>query len=105
MKVSLGNNLEEYLHEHHHNTISLELSLECAPHDGEQFLNEASMPEPRIVFSKPINITGYDKFKVHDITVYVERNIKADNNNLIIMDQVVAGTDTCHVEGWIGNHQ
>jgi len=104
MKVMLGHHLEEYLHEHHHDTISLELSLQCAPHKGEQFLTNGRMPEPRIVFNRPINLTGYEKYRINDITVFVARNIEAKNDKLIIMDQVVDGIDTCHVDGWVGNH-
>jgi hypothetical protein len=102
MKISLGHHLQDYLHDHHHQTISLELSLKCAPHVGEQFQSKEEIPEPRIVFSQPINLTGYDKYQVKDITVYVAHNIRAKKDELIIMDQVVDGIDTCHVEGWSG---
>jgi hypothetical protein len=102
MKVRLGNHLEEYLHQHHHTTISLELSLQPTKHTNETFLAAPRMPEPRVIFNKPQNTTGYTKYLVDDITIYVAENIKAKQDELIIMDQVVDGQDTCHVEGWLG---
>lgn len=103
MKVKLGHHLEDYLHQHHHNVISLELTMENTKHVGEKFTTKARNPEPRLVFSQPMDQTGFDRYTVDDITIYVAQNIKAKNDELIIMDQVVDGMDTCHVEGWIGN--
>lgn len=105
MKVMLGNHLEEYLHEHHHNIVSLELALKTEPHAGELFMSKPRMPEPRMVFSRPINETKFNKYLIDDIVVYVAKNIHAENNELEIMDQVVNGVDTCHVRGWVGNYE
>ena len=103
MKVRLGNHLEDYLHEHHHHTISLELITAPIQHQGEKFLSKPRMPEPRIVFNEPMDITRYDKYLIDDITVYVSRKIKAINDEIVIMDQVVDGMDTCYVDGWKRN--
>jgi len=105
MKVMLGNHLEEYLHQHHHNTISLELTNREIQQDSERFTVQPRMPEPRVIFSKPVNETGYTKYLVDDITIYVAENIKAENNEIEIMDQMVDGVDTCHVRGWVGNRR
>ncbi len=105
MKVMLGNHLEEYLHQHHHNTISLELTMNDTRRNSERLTVQSRMPEPRVIFTKPTNETGYTKYLVDDITVYVAKNIKAENNEIEIMDQMVEGVDTCHVRGWIGNRR
>ncbi|MBI9011738.1 MAG: hypothetical protein JEZ08_05850 [Clostridiales bacterium] len=105
MKVMLGNHLEEYLHQHHYNTISLELTTDNTQHVGEQFIVRPRMPEPRVIFSKPVTEDGYTKYLVDDITVYVAKDIKAENDEIEIMDQIVDGIDTCHVRGWIGNRR
>lgn len=103
MKVTLGNYLEEYLHEHHHNTISLELALKNEPHVGEMILSTPRMPEPRMIFSKPVNESHFNKYSVDDITIYVAKNIEAEEDELEIIDLKVDGMDTCHVRGWVGN--
>lgn len=103
MKVKLGKHLEDYLHEHHLQTISLELKMQTTQHEGETFRTKPRVNEPRLIFKKPVDVSDYEKYTVDDITIYVEKNIKAQNDELLIMDQVVDGMDTCHVEGWVGN--
>lgn len=105
MKVMLGDYLENYLHEHHHNTITLELSLQNETHPDEFVLSKPRAAEPRMIFNRPTNETNFDKYLVDDITVYVAKNIKAENDVLEIIDQRVKGMDTCHVNGWVGNNR
>lgn len=100
MKVRLGQHLENYLHEHDHHTISLELMTTPTEHLGERFLLKPRMPEPRIIFNRPTDTTMYDKYLIDDITVFVSQKIEAINDELVIMDQVVDGKDTCYVDGW-----
>lgn len=111
MKVMLGNHLEEYLHQHHYNTISLELdtttpttttTTTTTRTTNEKFRVKPRMPEPRVIFSRPENTTNYTKYLVDDITIFVSNNIEATDDEIEILDQVVDGVDTCHVRGWIG---
>lgn len=102
MRVKIENSFEEFLREHHYNTITLELASCNEPHDKELILSKPIAEEPRVIFSKPVNESHFQKHVVDDITVYVAKDIKAEDDELEIMDQRVGGMDTCHVRGWAG---
>lgn len=54
---------------------------------------------PQISYQKPKFMKGYDTFSVDDITVYVEKGIHAQNDELLFVDDNYKGIHKCQVIG------
>jgi len=93
MKVTIQKELSEYMHEHHRDTISLRLI-----HDDLSNGNINSN-HPRIRWSEPKHTERFDRIEVDDITVYVEKDIKTNNDSLEFIHEKLLGVHRCHVRG------
>ena len=93
MKVTIQNELSEYMHNHHHDTISLQLI-----HDGYSNGN-IYFKHPRIRLHVPRRIQNYEEFHVGDITVFVEKHVIAKKNQLEFVHEKLFGIHRCHVNG------
>ncbi|MBN2260626.1 MAG: hypothetical protein JW702_08770 [Clostridiales bacterium] len=93
MIVTVEKNLMDYLHEHHHDIIKLELIHE------DYSLGNIYSKMPHISYHKPPNPEYYDKYTVDDITVYVEKGISAKNDQLDFIFEKMLGKRACHVHG------
>lgn len=93
MKVTIQKELSDYMHEHNHNTISLRLIHDDLA-NGNLYSNH-----PRIRWSQPKHTERYDKIEVDDFTIYVEKDIKTNNDSLEFIDEQLFGIHRCHVRG------
>lgn len=93
MKVKIDHNLEEYMHKHHHDTISLKLV-----HD-DLSIGDVNTKQPRINYKTPNHEEQFDKYIVDDITVYVSKNVECEKDTLEFVDEKLLGMHRCHVKG------
>ena len=93
MKVTIQNELNEYMHSHDHDTISLKLI-----HDDYSSGNVYSN-HPRIRWHEPKHMENFDKYIVDDITVYVAKNVRACDDKLEFVHEKLLGIHRCHVKG------
>lgn len=93
MKVTIQNELNEYMHSHDLNTISLRLI-----HDDYSAANIYS-EHPRIRWEKPKHVERFDKYTIDDITVFVAKDIKAVDDTLELVHEKLLGIHRCHVKG------
>lgn len=93
MKVVLEPKLVDYMHNHHHQELSLQLI-----HDGYSGYDIHSQ-HPRIRYHKPRHIEDYNIFLVDDITIYVQKGVKATEEILTFVDEKMFGIHRCHVTG------
>lgn len=93
MKVTIQKELSDYMHSHNHDTISLRLIHDDLA-NGNLYSNH-----PRIRWSQPKHTERYDKIEVDDFTIYVEKDIKTNNDSLEFIDEQLFGIHRCHVRG------
>lgn len=93
MKVTIQNELNEYMHSHHRDTITLQLI-----HDGYTTGN-IYFKHPRIRLHGPKHAEKYEKFEVDDIIVFIEKNVKAEGDTLEFVHEKLLGIHRCHVKG------
>lgn len=93
MKVRLDKNLLDYMHEEQKTNLMLKLE-----HDDFSGYN-ANAKHPRITYHRPKHTKGYDAFTVDDITVYIEKGIQPQNDELLFVDEKFMGIHRCQVLG------
>lgn len=93
MKVTIQKELSDYMHSHHHDTISLRLI-----HDDLANGNINSN-HPRIRWSVPKHTERFDKIEVDDFKIYVEKDLKTNNDSLEFIHEKLFGVHRCHVRG------
>ena len=93
MKVSIGTDLNEYMHSHHHDTVMLTLI-----HDNYGSGNIYSK-HPRIRYHEPKHLEQFDKYIIDDIVVYVSKKVKAYDDKLKFVHEKMFGIHRCHVTG------
>lgn len=93
MKVKLQEQLTNYMSDHHHNVISLKLI-----HDSYSGYDIHSQ-HPSIRYHEPKHMEKYNVFSIDDVTVYIEKNIKAYDDQLEFVDESLFGVHRCHVKG------
>lgn len=93
VKVTIQKELSDYMHAHHHNTISLRLI-----HDDIGVGNMNSI-HPRIRYKVPKHTERFDKFVVEDFDIYVEKGIEAKEETIEFIHEKMFGVHRCHVRG------
>jgi len=93
VRVRLEEKLLNYMHDHQKDTIMLKLI-----HDDYSGY-DINSKHPRIRYHTPRHPENYDVFTVNDITVYVERGIRAVDEELLFTYDKLLGIHRCHVMG------
>lgn len=93
MKVKLDDNLINYMHDHHKHTLTLKLV-----HDDYSGYDIFSK-HPKVSYHQPRHPENYNTFTANDITLYVEKGIRAKEEELLFKDEKVFGTHHCKVSG------
>ena len=93
MKIILEEDLKNYLHEHKHHTLSLQLIH--SDYNGSNL----HVHQPNIHYSQPSNLDQFDEYLVDDFKVYVEKHIQAQEDTLKFTHQKLIGAHFCSVEG------
>ena len=93
MKITIHEDLMNYLHVHEHNIIKLKTAHE------DYSVGNIYSKRPRISYHEPNHPERYDKYEVDDITVYVQKGIKTKNDHIEFILEKLMGKHSCHVKG------
>lgn len=94
MKIALDDKLVDYMHSHHRDIITVTLVNDVY---NTYYIQQTK--HPIIKYRKPRHAEEYDTYKVDDITVYVDKDIKTYHDELKFKDDKFLGMHRCHVEG------
>lgn len=93
MKVQLEDQLVNYMHDHHHDILTLKLIHDT--YGG----TDVFTTHPSIRYKKPRHVEDFTTYHVDDITVYVSNEIKAKDETIKFIDEKMLGIHRCHVVG------
>lgn len=93
MNVIIDHDFEQYMHNHHHDILTLKLVT------SGYSIGVSTSVEPKINYRKPRHEELYDKYIVDDITVYVAKNIKSFDGTIRFEDKKILGMHRCNIRG------
>ena len=93
LNVVLQDNLKEYLKDHHHSEISLRLT------HNDYTTGNVYTEVPRIRFKAPHDKENFDSYTVDGVTVFVDKDVKANGDTIEFYDDSILGIHRCHVKG------
>lgn len=91
MKVMVEKPLQDYLVNHNHHTLTVEMKTDWDI--------QRTHSHPHVKYAVPKDQDRFEAFKVDDITVYVERGIQPENDILDIDDKRILGVHRFEVKG------
>lgn len=94
MNVTLDPKLVDYLHQHHRNTLTLSII-----DDMYNFFNIRYSQYPVITYKVPKHMERYETYHFGDVTVYVQKNVKLEGDDLEFYDKKKWGLHHCYVRG------
>lgn len=93
LNVVLQDDLKAYLRENHHHEISLRLI-------HNDYTNGSIYTEiPRIRFKAPRDIEHFDSYTVDGVMVFVDKEVKANEDTIEFFEESLLGVHRCHVKG------
>lgn len=93
LNVILREEVKEYMRQHHHNEISLNL-------DNTGYIpGNVYTVTPHIHFEAPKDIENYETYMVDDVKVYVEKDVATFDNTIEFVEESFLGIHRCHVNG------
>lgn len=91
MIVKLEQPLHDYLVNHNHHTLTVEMKPDWDI--------QRTHLHPHVKYSEPKDRERFEAFKVDEITVYVERGIQPENGILDLDDKRILGVHRFDVKG------
>jgi len=93
LNIVLQDDLKDYLRQHHHNEISLRLV------HNDYATGNVYTEVPRIRFKAPHDIDNFDAYTVDDVRIFVDKDVKANEETIEFYDESMLGIHRCHVKG------
>lgn len=93
LNVVLQDNLKDYLRQHHHNDISLRLV------HNDYMTGNVYTEIPRIRFKAPHDIENFDSYMVDGVRVFVDKDVRTNDDTIEFFEESMLGIHRCHVKG------
>jgi hypothetical protein len=93
MNITLHDDLKVYLKEKAHDTITLKLI-----HSDYSSSNTESKT-PEVTYHPPKNVEDFDVFTVDDISVFIDKTAKSNDDHLEFVLENLFGIRACHAKG------
>ncbi len=93
LNIVLQDDLKTYLKQHHHTEISLRLI------HNDYTTGNVYTEVPRIRFKEPRDIENFDAYTVDDVQVFVDKEVKANDDTIEFFEESMLGIHRCHVKG------
>lgn len=93
MKVIIDHALEEHMHKHHHDVLTLTLV------PGGYNVGVSTTIVPKVNYRKPRHVEGFDKYQVDGFTVYIAKNVESIDDIIKFEDKKMLGVHRCKIKG------